>query len=567
MTDDLAFTNNIPIKENSNASNFALSGSDNIRPDELTEFVDKLIKENCALKKELIKKEIEIEKLREMLKNASIKYFNLETGNLNNLDRLYFEKIRKINLENDYKLNQINIKYDNELQQILDEHNKLINEIQNNNLKNNNNINNINTNEDDITEKKQKENYISEENKLEEYLERIKILEEEKFTSDKRYQLVQQKYEILLEENKMIKNKVKEEKENIIFMMEELQKENNLKKDEIVKEFKDKTNLITQNFISFSDNEKEKSNLVLENLLSEQKILNDKIEMLEEENAKLTEENNLLIEKTKSNDEFMAQKEIEMLSIDNIKQNFYKNLSNYEGEIEQLTKENLSLKKQLAELEARANALNLQNENLEKSINSQINEINEQNSKIIEDLNSQVIQLEQEKREINIKYKLYNETESSMKIKIKDLNQKNNDLNREVSNLKYKNNEYEINIQSLKNQIEKMNQNFEKIHQQYSNIDKDFPNNNNNKNLNKQYLENEEIKNLKENIKILEEENERNNKELTEAKQINMNLNHTLDNMKLNYDIEITKYKNKINEYENQLNEILSNNNNEDDDE
>ena len=567
MTDDLAFTNNIPIKENSNASNFALSGSDNIRPDELTEFVDKLIKENCALKKELIKKEIEIEKLREMLKNASIKYFNLETGNLNNLDRLYFEKIRKINLENDYKLNQINIKYDNELQQILDEHNKLINEIQNNNLKNNNNINNINTNEDDITEKKQKENYISEENKLEEYLERIKILEEEKFTSDKRYQLVQQKYEILLEENKMIKNKVKEEKENIIFMMEELQKENNLKKDEIVKEFKDKTNLITQNFISFSDNEKEKSNLVLENLLSEQKILNDKIEMLEEENAKLTEENNLLIEKTKSNDEFMAQKEIEMLSIDNIKQNFYKNLSNYEGEIEQLTKENLSLKKQSAELEARANALNLQNENLEKSINSQINEINEQNSKIIEDLNSQVIQLEQEKREINIKYKLYNETESSMKIKIKDLNQKNNDLNREVSNLKYKNNEYEINIQSLKNQIEKMNQNFEKIHQQYSNIDKDFPNNNNNKNLNKQYLENEEIKNLKENIKILEEENERNNKELTEAKQINMNLNHTLDNMKLNYDIEIAKYKNKINEYENQLNEILSNNNNEDDDE
>ena len=566
MTDDLAFTNNIPIKENSNASNFALSGSDNIRPDELTEFVDKLIKENCALKKELIKKEIEIEKLREMLKNASIKYFNLETGNLNNLDRLYFEKIRKINLENDYKLNQINIKYDNELQQILDEHNKLINEIQNNNLKNNNNINNINTNEDDITEKKQKENYISEENKLEEYLERIKILEEEKFTSDKRYQLVQQKYEILLEENKMIKNKVKEEKENIIFMMEELQKENNLKKDEIVKEFKDKTNLITQNFISFSDNEKEKSNLVLENLLSEQKILNDKIEMLEEENAKLTEENNLLIEKTKSNDEFMAQKEIEMLSIDNIKQNFYKNLSNYEGEIEQLTKENLSLKKQLAELEARANALNLQNENLEKSINSQINEINEQNSKIIEDLNSQVIQLEQEKREINIKYKLYNETESSMKIKIKDLNQKNNDLNREVSNLKYKNNEYEINIQSLKNQIEKMNQNFEKIHQQYSNIDKDFPNNNN-KNLNKQYLENEEIKKLKENIKMLEEENERNNKELTEAKQINMNLNHTLDNMKLNYDIEITKYKNKINEYENQLNEILSNNNNEDDDE
>ena len=316
----MAFTNNIPIKENSNMSNFAFSGTDNLKNEELTDFVDKLIKENCSMKKELIMKEIEIEKLKEMLKNASIKYFNLETGNLNNTDKVYFDKIRRINLENDYKLNQINIKYENELQQILDEHNKLINEIKNNNNIINNDINDIKNNEENKDKRNPTEKYNNvEENKIEEYLQRIKILEEEKFTSDKRYQLIQQKYDILYEENKLIKNKVKEEKENILFMMEELQKENNLKKDEIIKEFKIKTNLITQNFIAFSDNEKEKSNLVLENLLGEQKALNDKIEILEEENAKLTEENNLLIEKTKSNDEFMAQKEIEMLSIDNIK--------------------------------------------------------------------------------------------------------------------------------------------------------------------------------------------------------------------------------------------------------
>ena len=562
MTDDIAFTNNIPIKENSNVSNFVLSGTDNLKSEELTEFVDKLIKENCFLKKELIMKEIEIEKLKEMLKNASIKYFNLETGNLNNTDKIYFDKIRKINLENDYKLNQINIKYENELQQILDEHNKLINEIQNNANNINKDINIINTNEEDNKGKKQIEKYNSEENKLEEYIQRIKILEEEKFTSDKRYQLVQQKYDLLVEENKMIKNKVKEEKENILFIIEELRKENNLKKDEIVREFKDKTNLITQNFIAFSDNEKEKSNLVLENLLSEQKVLNDKIEILEEENAKLTEENNLLIEKTKSNDEFMAQKEIEMLSIDNIKQNFYKSLSNYENEIEQLTKNNLGLKKQISELEAKINALNLQNENLEKSINEQINDINEQNSKIIDDLNSQIIQLEQQKRELNLKYKLYNENESNMKIKLKDLNQKNNDLTREVSNLKFKNNEYEINIQSLKNQLEKMNQNFEKMHQQYLN-NKEYINSNN---MDAKNLENEEeIKNMKEINKALELELEKNNKELNEAKQINMNLNQTIENMKLTYDIEITKYQNKINEYVNKLNEIMSGNNEEED--
>jgi len=540
MTDDIAFTNNLQIKENSNVSNFVLSGTDNFKNDELTDFVDKLIKENCSMKKELIIKEIEIEKLKEMLKNASIKYFNLETGNLNNTDKIYFDKIRKINLENDYKLNQINIKYENELQQILDEHNKLINEIQNTN-----NINNEN-------KEKPNEKYNINNNKIEEYIQRIKILEEEKFTSEKRYQLVQQKYDILLEENKMIKNKIKEEKDNIIFIIEELKKENNLKKDEIIKEFKEKTNLITQNFISFSDNEKEKTNLVLESLLSEQKALNDKIENLEEENAKLSEENNLLIEKTKTNDEFMAQKEIEMLSIDNIKQNFYKSLSNYEKEIEDLTKMNLTLKKQLAEFEGKINALNLKNENLEKSINIQINEINEQNGKIINDLNSQVIQLEQQKRELNIKYKLYNENESSMKLKIKELDQKNKDLNREINNLKHKNNEQEMNIQTLKEQKEKMSQ---KLLQQSSNLDKEYINSNNNLIMKNE----EEIRNLKENNIILEKTIENINQELNVMKQKNSNLNETINKMKLNFDIEIAKYQQKIDEYEKK--EISSNNN------
>ena len=554
MSDDIDFKSNLQIKENSNVSNLILSGADNLKNEELTEFVDKLIKENCSMKKELITKEIEIEKHREMLKNASIKYYNLDTGNLNNTDKIYFEKIRKINLENDYKFNQINIKYENEFQKILEEHNKIVNEIRNND-------NNINNEEDNKNEQKLNDKLEIESNKLEEYLQRIKILEEEKFTSEKRYQLVQQKYDVLLEENKMIKNKIKEEKENILFILEELKNENNIKKDEIIKEFKDKTNLITQHFISFSDNEKEKANLVLENLLNEQKSLNDRIEMLEEENAKLSEENNLLIEKTKSNDEFMAQKEIEMLSIDNIKENFHKSLSNYENEIEQLTKTNLSQKKQISELEAKINALNLQNENLEKSINSQIEDINEQNGKIINDLNSQIIQLEQQKRELNLKYKLYNENESNMKIKIKDLNQKNIELNREISNLKYKNDEYEINIQSLKAQLEKMNQNFEIMHQQYSNMDKEYINSNNNL-MNRRNFENEEeIKNLKENIRILENINEKNNKELNETKRLNTNLNQTINSLKLKYDIEIAKYKNKINEYENKLNEIYSNNN------
>ena len=191
----MAFTNKLQLKENSNLSNAVLSGTDNLKNDELTEFVDKLIKENCSLKKELIMKEIEIEKLKEMLKNASIKYFNLETGNINNTDKIYFEKIRKINLENEYKLNQINIKYENELQQIMDEHNKIINDIKNNEINLLDNDLNINNNINNIKKDENKNNpkaidkFNLDDNKIEEYLQKIKILEEEKFTSDKRYQL------------------------------------------------------------------------------------------------------------------------------------------------------------------------------------------------------------------------------------------------------------------------------------------------------------------------------------------------------------------------------------------
>ena len=176
----MTFTKNIQLKdENTNINNaqFPFSSTNNLKNEELTEFVEKLIRENRNMKKEIILKEIEIEKLKEMLKNASIKYYNLETGNLNNTDRVYFEKIRSINLENDFKLNQIELKYENELQKLKDEHDKIITEIQNNQYIDNN----------------KKDEKINLDNKIEEYLQRIKTLETQLYNSEQSYQLVQKK--------------------------------------------------------------------------------------------------------------------------------------------------------------------------------------------------------------------------------------------------------------------------------------------------------------------------------------------------------------------------------------
>ena len=93
------------------------------------------------------------------------------------------------------------------------------------------------------------------------------------------------------------------------------------------------------------------------------------------------------------------------------------------------------------------------------------------------------------------------------------------------------------------------------------NIQKNIENNSNNNSslrITKFYENEEEIKNLKDNIKMLEDINEKNNKELIETKQLNINLNHTIDNLKLNYNIEIAKYKNKIYDDENKIRDLIS---------
>ena len=54
MSDDIAFTSNLQIKENSNVSNMVLSGTDYLKNEEMTEFVDKLIRENCSMKKKRV---------------------------------------------------------------------------------------------------------------------------------------------------------------------------------------------------------------------------------------------------------------------------------------------------------------------------------------------------------------------------------------------------------------------------------------------------------------------------------------------------------------------------------
>jgi hypothetical protein len=47
-----------------------------------------------------------------MLLNSNIKYYNLNTGDLNNIDKKYFENLKKINNESEKKLFEIEKKFE-----------------------------------------------------------------------------------------------------------------------------------------------------------------------------------------------------------------------------------------------------------------------------------------------------------------------------------------------------------------------------------------------------------------------------------------------------------------------
>ena len=401
----------------------------NMKNEEMNEFIDNIIKENCALKRQLILNEIDMTKYKEMLFNSTTKYYNLETGNLNETDKNYFESLRQINLENDKKLNDIQMKYEITTRKILNEHNDIIN-----NLKKNNQNNNFDNNSNNI-------NFLK--SKIDSYESKIKTLQEELFNSEKYSQLLQQKYETLLQENKMIKSKVTEEKNNILFLIDELDKRNKEEINKIHLKFKEQSELITQTYISYNNNEKNKEDFIIENILSEKNNLIEKCKELEEENNSLKEENKKLLSENQKYENLISSNQLEISSIKNIKEEYEKNLKNYEDEVISKTNENLEFKNEISQLNAKITSLENKNTILSNSIKDEISNINNKNKTIIKDLNNQILQLDQEKRELLLNKELKSKNENNDKIKLKELKNNINTLTKENSNLKYKISEYE----------------------------------------------------------------------------------------------------------------------------
>ena len=197
------------------------------------ENIENLIKKNGNLKRKIILNEIDIENYKELLLNSDVKYYNLNTGDFNNIDKKYFENIKKINNENEKKMFEIDLKFEKKINKIKFEHEKIIK-----NLKEKN---------EEIECKKIIENLET----------KIKTLNEKIFNNEKINQILNKKYENLIEENNYLKNKIKFEKENLIFLIEKLENNHKLNYEKFYEIFENNQNLILKNFNIEENNNKE----------------------------------------------------------------------------------------------------------------------------------------------------------------------------------------------------------------------------------------------------------------------------------------------------------------------
>ena len=509
----------------------------NLRNDEVTELVDSIVKENCSLKRQLVLNEIDIAKYQEMLSSACIKYYNLESGNLSETDRTYFEAMRSISIENAKKINEITSKYDQQKETLIKEHEMIIKAIKSNS-----------TPENTMTIESIKD-------RVDSYETKMKTVQEALFNAEKYCAILQTKYESLLNENKYIKEKIPEEKNALLFAIEEIKKNENEKITKIQNEFKIQSDLITQQFIAFSNNEKDKENFILENLFAEKNYLKERNEKISQMYEEIKKENEKLKKENLNYERFISNKELEMNSMSDIKAEYENNLKKSVNELSSLKKENLELKNKISDLNAKCSSLEKKNEMINSSIKCEIENINAKNKKIIDDLNSQLLSMDQKRRELTLQIDQSKITYDKNFNKIKDLQIQNETLQKTNNDLKAKLIEAENVTKTLNANYTESQQNFKKLSNKYEQIDKMLINADMRmENEKKKFFDNEtQIKQLQSELKAIEASKNAIQIKYDDLFKQNLILNQNSEAFKLNANFEISKLKATITDLEKKL--------------
>ena len=459
--------------------------------------------ENQELKKELLETKLELEDERQKSLNIKNTFLNINSNNLSNY------------LQPDIKIPEKNYIYLNDHIKIIKENSeKKITELNNNKNSKQKNFeeekNNSEKNIKKILALKKDTNETSQDimEILEKFWGEIDFLMNENFNKDKYIITLGEKYEIIKEEIHFLKERIFQEKINILEKINEIEGLNKLNHVNLIQELQQELESNNKNFYneqilgpleninlmisSMKDNEREiESNRY--KLECENEILKNKIDILEKEkNELLNKSSNFIFDKESIISENMINK----------------------SQVNKLNKENQLLKNENDNLIKNIKDLNEELFNIKNKYNFDIKKI-ENNYSIILSQKENAIKELSSKNDILLQNYLNSKNEL-------------NELNEQIINLQQKISAYEIKENEYKNELRELNKEL-----------------NTQKNLEQKYSFTEQINKKpsnflnKDNININNINTEYNKviKELNEVKGKNIQMQSELNQLKNNKEI------------------------------
>ena len=419
---------------------------------ELEELFEEMDEENKQLKKGIIQSQFELEGEKEKINNLKNTFYNIN----NNNHHIIESKNAELNEpENNYIFLNNNVKVikeinDKKIAEITQNYNKNLKNFEQNKKKTDLNIKEI-LNKDDNIEIVYK-NIL---NEIRVYYNKIELLLNENYNKEKYSLTLNQKYEISKEEICFLKQRIFQEKINIVNKINEINKINKITHFNMIKEMQNELDLKKNNY--YNNN----FLIPLENINSLLTTAKEKEKQLENKFYKLECENNIL--KNKLN---ILSKE---------KNELFNKTSNFIFNKEQMITEGLLYKSEINKLKNENKILSDENNNLLKNVNdlnSQISNINNkiqfemkkirkdnenninQKEKIINELNEKINSLMSEENNYNNKVNNLNEELNNMRKKIREADEKEINFQNEIIQLKKKVNE---NLIFYKNAEQKQN--------------------------------------------------------------------------------------------------------------
>ena len=487
------------IDENTKINNYEKNIND--KEKELEDFFYQIQKENEELKSELIKYKLELEKEREITQNLKDTYLNINCFDdpTNNIDVIIYENIKFIKEENEKKLNELNLSYENLVKSTKKENLQIKNSIRET-LENYDNKLSISINSN-MTQ--------SIFDDIEKYENKIESLLEINFNKEKYSLMLNQKFELVSEENNFLKGKIIQEKINLIEKISNFNIENSLSNIEIIKNLlneldEEKNNFFNNQFLIPIDslsqllNESRQNEKILKEQNEKMKIICDELKSKLE--IIMIEKNNI-IEKSK---ELLIESEKKYSK----EKALYSEISKLKKEIEILTNKNDYLLKTNS-------SLNEQIENINNRIEFQIKTKSNENEILINQKNLMIEELSN--KLVKSKFEIENYEK-----RIEELNEENNQIKKSISdddsdneNYYQKESKIQINNKNIKVKNINFDNEFMTIKKEKENIEKQFNNLNNEYNVLKNNMiilskEKEELENNNNNLKKLLSENEKN---------------------------------------------------------